>query len=117
MITITKYHVLVLLVWFIYSQYGGWFRPPSLTSPRFYTMAAATDTTTEEERTYYDYFGLKLDATAEEIKKVYRKLALELHPDKLIRTNLNEEELANATAHFLKGMQPYPAPLLSLIHS
>ena len=100
MITFTKSHVLVLLLWFIYRQYGWWFRPS--TFPRLYAMAS-TDTT-EEEMTYYDYFGLKLDATADEIKKVYRKLALELHPDKLVGSHLNEEELANATARFLKGI-------------
>ena len=67
----------------------------------------ATDSSTDEELTYYDYFGLKLDATADEIKKVYRKLALELHPDKLVGSNLNEEELAKATALFLKVQEAY----------
>ena len=98
---INRHHALVLLIWCIYSQYGWWFRPP--TFPRLYAMATATDTS-EEEMTYYDLFGLKLDATVDEIKKVYRKLALELHPDKLVGSNLNEEELAHATARFLKGM-------------
>ena len=96
-------------MWFIYSQCSWWFRPPVF--PRLlYAMAADS---TEEEMTYYDYFGLKLDATADEIKKIYRKLALELHPDKLIHTNLNDEELANATALFLKGTDSYsPSDLM-----
>ena len=32
-------------------------------------------------RDYYRTLGLELDASAEEIKKVYRRLALKYHPD------------------------------------
>lgn len=31
---------------------------------------------------YYEILGLDTDATSEEIKKAYRKRALECHPDK-----------------------------------
>jgi molecular chaperone DnaJ len=34
------------------------------------------------KRDYYDVLGLKRDATADEIKKAYRQLALKNHPDK-----------------------------------
>jgi curved DNA-binding protein CbpA len=31
---------------------------------------------------YYNTLGLRLEASAEEIKKTYRKLAMQYHPDR-----------------------------------
>ena len=51
-------------------------------------------------RNYYDILGVKKTATNEEIKKAYKKLALEFHPDR----NAGDNE---ATAKFKEVSEAY----------
>ncbi len=48
----------------------------------------------------YATLGLTAGATNEEIKKAYRKLSMEYHPDTLVSKGLGEEFLKAATAKF-----------------
>ncbi|KIJ69450.1 hypothetical protein HYDPIDRAFT_179259 [Hydnomerulius pinastri MD-312] len=54
----------------------------------------------EENVDLYAVLGLKSEATAEDVRKSYRKLALLCHPDK--HTNSSEEERENASKQFQK---------------
>jgi curved DNA-binding protein CbpA len=42
---------------------------------------------------YYDLMGIESDATPEQIKKAYRRKALQLHPDKRGNTPESQEEV------------------------
>lgn len=42
---------------------------------------------------YYDLMGIEPDATPEQIRKAYRKKALQLHPDKRGNTPEAQEEV------------------------
>ncbi|MCF0179388.1 MAG: DnaJ domain-containing protein, partial [Bacteroidales bacterium] len=50
------------------------------------------------KRDYYEVLGLKKGASADEIKKAYRKLAVKWHPDKW--TQASEEEKKTAESNF-----------------
>lgn len=60
----------------------------------------------EQKRDYYDVLGVQKNATADEIKKAYRKLAIKYHPDK----NPGDKE---AEEKFKEAAEAYE---LSLIH-
>lgn len=57
------------------------------------------------KRDYYEVLGLKKGASAEEIKKAYRKLALKWHPDKWSQST--DEEKKTAEANFKEVAEAY----------
>ena len=56
---------------------------------------------------HYHLLSVPKEADAKDIKKSYRKLALELHPDKLLQQNLTAEEIENKTDHFILVQEAY----------
>lgn len=55
--------------------------------------------------------GLKPDATAEQIKKAYRRLAMRLHPDKVGGSRIRFQEIMLAR-DVLSGKRPESSPAL-----
>ncbi|XP_057772855.1 DNAJ protein JJJ1 homolog [Salvia miltiorrhiza] len=57
-----------------------------------------------EKRCLYEVLGLSRDCSTDEIRSAYRRLALQRHPDKLVRSGLPE---ADATAAFQELVNAY----------
>ncbi|CAK8563241.1 unnamed protein product [Lathyrus sativus] len=59
---------------------------------------------TSAKRCHYEVLGLSRDSSPEEIRSGYRKLALQRHPDKLVKSGLSQAE---ATAQFQELQHAY----------
>ena len=59
-----------------------------------------------EKRDYYEVLGVSKNATAEEIKKAYKKKALENHPDRNPGDKAAEERFKEAAEAYSVLSQP-----------
>ena len=57
------------------------------------------------KRDYYEVLEISKSASAEEIKKAYRKMAIKYHPDKV--SHLGEEVQKSATEKFRRVNEAY----------
>ena len=56
-------------------------------------------------RNYYDILDIKKNASSDEVKKAYRKLAMKYHPDKV--SHLGDEFRKTADEKFSKVNEAY----------
>ncbi|KAG8779943.1 DnaJ sub B member 8 [Ceratobasidium sp. 428] len=68
-----------------------------------YGYGGRSDGRSAPETNYYELLGVEEDATADEIKRAFRKLALVHHPDK------NHDNVEEATKKFAQLQQAYEA--------
>ena len=64
------------------------------------------------DRDYYEILGVARTATKEEIKKAYRKLAIQFHPDKNKGDKAAEEKFKEATEAYVKLLQHLNIPIM-----
>ncbi|KAF6165064.1 hypothetical protein GIB67_000648 [Kingdonia uniflora] len=63
-----------------------------------------------EKRCLYETLGLPKDCSPEEIRSSYRKLALQLHPDKLIKTGIPEDQATSAFQELVNAYEVLSDP-------
>ncbi|MCP5493987.1 MAG: J domain-containing protein [Leptospiraceae bacterium] len=66
----------------------------------------STDSNTEPDFDYYEELGVNKDASQEEIKKAYRNLVKQFHPDCRPK-NLSEEEIRKMDERWLRIQKAY----------
>lgn len=61
----------------------------------------------KDDSSYYSLLGVGLDASKDAIKRAYRSMILELHPDKFHGLNMTEEDEIAAKNKFIKVTEAY----------
>ena len=61
----------------------------------------------ENKRDYYEVLGVEKNAAEAEIKKAYRKLILEYHPDTIAAKGMADEFKEYATKRFREVQEAY----------
>jgi len=74
---------------------------------QYQQRANANQSVYQPRKDYYAVLGLKSDATDDEVKKAYRKLIMEYHPDQISNKGLNDEIKEFATKRFREVQEAY----------
>jgi DnaJ-class molecular chaperone len=87
--------------------------PPSLFLPLLLLLVSLSHSTAESQpgpslgESFYSLLNVTMIAAKDDIKRAYRKLILELHPDKFSSQNLTAEEEEITTNRFIRVTEAY----------
>ena len=70
-----------------------------------------------EKRDYYEVLGVAKNAEAAEIKKAYRKLALQYHPDRNPGDKEAEEKFKEEVLIYINADKGYEENIMLLLYS